>query len=188
MYQSTNRPAWLLLLTAVAIASCAAGPGTPRATNPGLSPPAESLARLVFLRTQDSKLYILRSAPVYLDDRKIGNVGYGTWFEQEVTPARYRMTVRNWDSPGSCEVTMEAEAGKTYYLQIDPRDENFNAFVVGDIVGTLAGGNFLVELTTGLALQAAESYAQACGGLFRLYPLDAVSAQAKLALLDRAAD
>jgi len=186
--RSMNNRMSLLLLAALAMAACATAPPTPRSTDVESLSPTEGLARLVFLRTHDSKLYLLRSAPVYLDDEKTGDVPYGGWFQRDVSPAQYRVTVRNWDSPGRCEVVIDAKADTTYYLQVDPRDENFGAFIAGDIAGAVAGANVWVALATGMTVQAAESYVQACGGLFRLYPVDEASARAKLALLEPATD
>ncbi len=176
------------LLVALAMAACTTVPDKLRGTNPELPPPSEGFARLVFLRTHDSKLYLLRSAPVYLEDQKIGDIPYGGWFQREVRPAQYRLTVRTWDSPGRCELVIDAKSDTTYYLQVDPRAENFGALVAGDIAATVAGANVWVALATGVTLQAAESYVQACGGLFRLYPIDEASARGRLALLEPATD
>lgn len=188
IFHRMNGRGVLLLLTLLAMAACATAPATPRGTAVPLPSPAEGSARLVFLRVHDSKLYLLRNAPVYLDDQKIADIPRGGWSQHEVSPAKYRLTVRNWDSPGHCEVVIDAKAGATYYLQVDPRNESFGAFFAGDMAGAVAGANAYVALTTGLAAQAAESYGQACGGLFRLYPVDEASAQAKLTLLERVTD
>lgn len=188
IFSRMNGRGILLLLVLPAMAACTTAPATPRDMDPDLPPPAEGSARLVFLRTHDSKLYLLRNAPVYLDGQKIADIPYGGWFQREVSPAQYRLTVRNWDSPGRCEVVIDAKSDTTYYLQIDPRDENFGAFVAGDIAGAVAGANVWVALATGVTVQAAESYVHACGGLFRLYPVDEASALAKLALLEPATD
>lgn len=87
---------FLSLLPALLIAGCVTTPATsPPAPESGLLAAAEDSARLVFLRTHDSKLYLLRKAPVYLDGEKIGDVGYGGWFHRVVSPIQHRLTIRN---------------------------------------------------------------------------------------------
>ena len=41
-------------------------------------------------------------------------------------------------------------------------------------------GHVVASLTAGLGAVAAESYGKACGGAFRLYPVDADTARLKL--------
>jgi hypothetical protein len=140
-------------------------------------------SHLVFLRTRDSRLYILRDAPVYVDGQKADSIAYGGAFRWDVDPGTHRLAVKTWDSPGQCEVVIEAEADRSHYFQVDPRTESFTAFMAGDVAGLAVSSNTWVALASGLALASAESYAQECGGLFRVYPLDESTARTRLAEL-----
>jgi hypothetical protein len=141
------------------------------ATTPPAVVTTEAVGRshLVFLRTRDSRLYILRDAPVYVDGQKADSIAYGGAFRWDVDPGTHRLAVKTWDSPGQCEV--------------DPRTESFTAFMAGDVAGLAVSSNTWVALASGLALASAESYAQECGGLFRVYPLDESTARTRLAEL-----
>lgn len=182
----------LIFALAVIASGCtatqSAGTAEPAAAITVLSqvPIPERMARFVFLRTRDSKLYVARSAPVYMGDGKLGSTAYGRYFQRDVPAAEHRLQVRTRDAPGRCEVVVDAREGQTYYFMIDPRAESFRAFIGGDAMATLLGQGMWVALAGGLAATGLESYAQDCGGLFRLYPIDEQRALAALAGLEPA--
>ena len=142
-------------------------------------------AHLVFLRTRDSLLYVLRDAPVYVDGQRVNSIGYGDSFRWDVDPGTHRLAVKTWDSPGGCEVVIDAQEERSYYFQVDPRTESFVTFMAGDVAGLAVSSNSWVALASGLALASAESYARECGGLFRFYPVDESTARTQLAQLER---
>ncbi len=143
-------------------------------------------ARVVFFRTRDSGLYIARQATVSLDEEKIGGTGYGSFFVHDIDAGNHRLRADMWDMRGQCELNFTAAAGETYYFQIDPRSESFSAFAAGDLATQLLTMNVLVNVAGGMSAVAAESYGKACGGAFRIYPVDADTALARLGPLRRA--
>ena len=143
-------------------------------------------ARVVFLRTRDSGLYIARQASVSLDGEQIGGAGYGSFFVHDIDAGNHGLRADMWDMPGQCELIFTAAAGKTYYFQIDPRSESFGAFAAGDLASQFLTNNVLVNVAGGVSAVAAESYGKVCGGAFRIYPVDADTAITRLGPLRRA--
>lgn len=141
-------------------------------------------ARIVFLRTRESQLYVARKAPIRIDGQKAGSLGYGQWLFADVAPGERRLRIRNWDSAGSCEVVLDVQPGTTYHFQVDPRQESFNAFTGGDLAGLVLGQDIWISAAAGATAQRAESYARECAGLFRLYPVAAGQAERVLSGLE----
>jgi hypothetical protein len=140
-------------------------------------------ARIVLLRTRDSGLYIARQASVSLDGERIGGLGYGAFFVHNIGAGNHGLRADTWDMPGQCEVIFTAAGGETYFFQIDPRSESFGAFAAGDLATQLLSMNVLVNVAGGLSAVATESYGRECGGAFRIYPVDADTAVARLGTL-----
>jgi len=141
------------------------------------------VARLVFYRTDDSLLYSARSARVLVDGQKAGGCALGGFFYRDVSPGAHRLIADMWDAPGHCEVLLSAEAGSTYYFQVDPRPESFWAFAGPATVSDLLGQNIVFSVAAGVGGITAESYGKECGGAFRLYPVDPQTARQRLSRL-----
>jgi hypothetical protein len=86
-----------------------------------------------------------------------------------------------WDAPGHCKILLEAAAGETYYFQVDSREASFWSFAGPTAVADALGSSLGVSIAGGIAGMTAESYGEQCGGAFRLYPVDPVTAGARLA-------
>ncbi len=141
------------------------------------------MAKVVFFRTKESALYVARRAAIYIDDSKVGGTAYGGFHYHDVSPGEHLLRADMWDSPGDCELTLNAIVGETYYFQVDPRQESFGAFSAAGFAAGLISGGVLADVGGGLAGAAAESYGKACGGAFRLYPVDEKTALSKLTAL-----
>ena len=165
------------------LAACAASGPTFEESGLGSAPIPDGKARIVFLRTRDSGLYLARQASVSLDGGKIGGAGYGSFFVHDVDAGDHGLRADMWDMPGQCELIFTAAAGETYFFQIDPRSESFGAFAAGDLATQLLTTNVLVNVAGGVSAVAAESYGKECGGAFRVYPVDANTAVARLEAL-----
>ena len=142
-------------------------------------------ARIVFFRTRDSALYIARKATILIDGQKMGGVGYGKFQYHDVEAGEHLLRADMWDMPGECVLTLNADAGETYFFQVDPRAESFGAFAAGDVAGWVLSENVLVSVAGGVGAVAIESYGQECGGAFRLYPVDAATAKTRMDSLKR---
>lgn len=173
-------------LAVLLLCACAAsGPTFDEAGFGSESIPAGK-ARIVFLRTRDSGLYIARQASISLDGEKIGGTAYGSFFVQVIDAGKHGLRADMWDMPGQCELMITAAAGETYYFQVDPRSESFGAFAAGDLATQFLTMNVLVNVAGGVSAVAAESYGKECGGAFRIYPLDTGTAITRLGPLRRA--
>lgn len=173
-------------LAVLLLCACAAsGPTFDEAGFSSQSIP-DGKARVVFFRTRDSGLYIARQASISLDGEKVGGAGYGSFSVHDIDAGDHGLRADMWDMPGQCEVTFTAAAGSTYYFQIDPRSESFGAFAAGDLATQFLAMNVFVNVAGGVSAVAAESYGKECGGAFRIYPVDAGTANTRLGPLRRA--
>ncbi len=177
MPKLTGFSAMLLLV------ACAASGPTFEESGVGSEPIPDGKARIVFLRTRDSGLYIARQASVSLDGEKVGGAGYGSFFVHDIDAGEHGLRADMWDMPGQCELIFTAAAGETYFFQVDPRSESFGAFAAGDLATQLLTTNVLINVAGGVSAVAAESYGKECGGAFRVYPVDADTAIARLEAL-----
>lgn len=168
------------------LGGCAANAPTFDESGFGSESIPDGKARIVLLRTRDSALYVARQASVSLDGEKIGGAGYGSFFVHDIDAGDHGLRADMWDMPGQCELIFTAAAGETYYFQVDPRSESFGAFAAGDLATQLLTRNVLVNVAGGVSAVAAESYGKVCGGAFRIYPVDADTAVARLGNLRRA--
>lgn len=173
---------WLVLL-ALLLSSCSAS--GPQYAELGVTPetvPAGK-ARIVFFRTGDTVLYIARRAAISIDGKKVAATPHGGFHYHDVDAGSHTLRADMWDLPGKCELTMTLAPAQTYYFQVDPRAESFGAFAAGDFITQLLAGNPVISVAGGVGAVAAESYREQCGGAFRLYPVDAATANARLATL-----
>lgn len=174
---------FVLALGVALLTGCAAS-GVPYSdVSSQLAPPTDQQARVVFLRTRDTLLYLARRATITVDGEKVGTTGYGGFHVHDLPAGAYKIRADMWDAPGHCELILNAERGHVYYFQVDPRSESFGAFGASGFAASLLAGGVLSEIafvTGGLAGNAIESYGQICGGAFRLYPVDAQTATSRL--------
>jgi len=140
-------------------------------------------ARVVLFRTNESKLYLARKARILIDGIQVSELARGTFYYQDLQPAEHRFMADMWDAPGACEVRLVAQPGRVYYLQADPREQSFWSFVGPASAADLLGQGIMFSVASGVGGMAAESYGKACGGAFRLYPVDEASARERIANL-----
>jgi hypothetical protein len=165
---------------ALLLCACAAsGPTIDKSTLYNNAIP-DGKARVVFFRTRDSALYIARRAAISLDSERIGGIGYGGFFFQDIDTGNHGLRADMWDMPGRCELIFTAAAGESYYFQVDPRSESLGAFASGDLATQFFTSNVLVNIAGGVSAVAAESYGKDCAGAFRIYPVDAGTAITRL--------
>lgn len=165
------------------LCACAARGPTLDPTALHRAAPGDGEARLVFFRTRDNPLYLARQAALSVDGEKIGGVSYGAFLVQDIGAGHHRLWADMWDMPGRCELVLDAAAGETYYFQVDPRRESFEAFAAGDLAAGLVTNHLLIQIAGGLGTVAASAYGEQCGGAFLLYPVDADTASKRLASL-----
>lgn len=133
-----------------------------------LETPPDGQARLVLFRTQESKIYLARSAKIQIDGHSRGKLGYGNFLSVDIAAGRHQIKADIWDMPGSCEITLRAGRGKIYYLMIDPREASLVATFIGGIAGN-----------------AIEGAGKKCAGAFKIYPVPSRIARQKLTNLRR---
>ncbi len=143
----------------------------------------DGMARLVFFRTDESSLYSARSARVLVNGERVGGCALGGFFYRDLLPGEHHLVADMWDAPGHCEVIIGAQAGATYYFQIDARPESFWAFVGPAAGSDLVSQNIIISVAAGIGGITAEAYGRDCGGAFRLYPVDPATAQQRMSNL-----
>lgn len=144
------------------------------------APTPEPTARLYFVRTRQSKLYLFRGAALTIDGERAGSVGFGTVVYRDVLPGVRGISVSTWDAPGRCMQRVAVEAGETLYFEVAPRSESFHAYVAGDVAATLVSRSAVAGAVGGLMGLMYESRQAECGGPFAIAPLDATMARKRM--------
>jgi hypothetical protein len=91
------------------------------------------------------------SAAVELNGTKIASLSSGETYTGPVAPGPAVVTVSAWQSPGKSSYSFTVHPGKSYRLEVTPRDESFAATMVGGVVGAAieGGGMFRVAPAAG---------------------------------------
>lgn len=123
------------------------------------------MARLYFYRND---LFTLggRTAPITINDIAAGNCDNAGFFYVDVMPGAHRLKTELPDFPGRYILDFMAEAAKTYYLKITPRDDAIAAGLILGVVG-----------------MAIESGGSDKGGAYTLTVMDEVQAVRELVKL-----
>ena len=171
---------WTLMPLA-GLTGCMAGGPVYETSQATLGPVPKASARIVFFRTRESALYPARRARVRVDEQTTGYCSLDGFLARDIAPGSHRLAVDMWDAPGHCEILLEAAAGETYYFQVDSRQASFWSFAGPMTVADALGSSIGVSVAGGIAGMTAESYGEQCGGAFRLYPVEPVTARARLA-------
>ena len=108
--------------------------------------------RLFFMRP-DGFEYVMRDAPITLNDEDIGDLPNESFFYIDMAPKNLSMETSLWDVFGKSTLSFKPEAGGTYYIVVNPREESLEAFLKGGILGTIieslnkkTGGAFAMDL------------------------------------------
>ena len=172
-----------VLATAIGFAGCAGNAALFTAVETDIPEVRADRARLYFVRSRESRTYLARRAPVWIDGERSGLASYGSVFYRDVSPGVHRIRTGTWDMPGQCRLTLVAHAGATYFVEVAARTSSLAAYVGGDAAATAAGASAWASVASGLAAMAAESRDRDCGGPFRLTLLEKESALNKLGSL-----
>lgn len=120
-------------------------------------------ARLYVFRTHEHSQYSGRSASVKIDGTSVGSCDYAGFVPIDTDTGKHILSVDMWDSPGHCDLTVEAVSGQTYYFEVKPRTGNLISGMFGGLVG-----------------MGAESAGKQCGGAFSVEAVEKNNALAKL--------
>lgn len=157
---------FMLTITCLLVTGCASlGPLYPEAskTIPKIT---QNQSRAYFLRTNESDLYLARSAAIKIGDNNGGSCPKGGFFYRDINPGKYIIKTDMWDLPGSCKLVLNATKGEVYYFEITPRMKSYTTF-----------------LTTGFLGNAIEASSQDCIGAFAIVPIPEEEATNKLSKL-----
>lgn len=158
-----------VLLAIAGLVGCAASGPAYHDSLAAVAQQDDAKAHLVIFRTKENSQYSARDVRVKTDTQEACRCEYGGFKRLDVEAGHRSVTVDMWDSPGICTVSLDLEAGQTYYFEVKPRSENL-----------LAGGMGLVGLLPALAGQAIESSHNPCGGAFSITNVDQSEALARL--------
>ncbi len=172
-----------VFVTAIWFAGCAGSAPLFTAVETDIPEVRADRARLYFLRTRESRTYLARRAPVWIDSGPSGLASYGSVFYRDVSPGVHRIRTGTWDMPGQCRLTLVTHAGATYFVEVAARTSSLAAYIGADAAATAAGASAWASVASGLAAMAAESRDRDCGGAFRLTLLEKENALDKLGSL-----
>lgn len=150
----------VLLATGMVVAGCATV-GQSELREISVSPPAGQ-ARIFLLR-ENATLYVLRSAPIKIDGKAVGDLANGGVLYLDKTPGDYLVSSENWDTPGRFAIKLHVDAGNTYFLKVSPKSDLLVPMVAAGLVGLYA-----------------QSKLADTGGLFAIAPIDVPAGQAML--------
>jgi hypothetical protein len=88
---------------------------------------------------------------IKIDGNSLGSCDYAGFNVFDVKPGKYLVNVDMRGAIGTCDLLIEAAAGKDYYLEIKPRAGHFVSGVLGGLIGT-----------------SLESSGKQCGGAFSI--------------------
>ncbi len=151
---------------------CAASAESAPKTAHLVAPVLEVNARLYFLRTRESKLYLFRGAALTIDGERVAIMGFGTASYRDVEPGTHIVSVSTWDSPGRCTRQLSIAAGEAAYFEILPRSASFDAYLAGETVAMTLTQHAMAAAFGGFLGSAYEVKRSECSGLFAISPLD----------------
>lgn len=178
------RPFITFYLAISLLSGCATGVRYSEDLSAHVALPPE-LARITILRTRENAQYVIRSAPLRLDGKSIGDLNFGGYLIVNTSAGTHTLQVELGDIPGRCEVTFQATEGAIAYFEVLPRWENMIAATPGVLVPGVTPSSLLFGNTVALAGMAIESAEKQCGGAFAIIHIEPVTALAKLADLRR---
>lgn len=155
----------LALCLALLVSACSAT--GPKYTEMAASTPAVApdKSRIYFYRN-DAFAAGGRSAPITINGVLAGECANAGFIYTDLKPGNHVITTELWDAPGKYTIYYNAEAGKTHYIRIAPREDALTAGVLFGVIG-----------------MAIESGNSDKGGVFALLPTPPQQATADLARL-----
>jgi hypothetical protein len=170
-----------IAIVATLLSACAAN-GLPYPEHPASSVVLDGVAKVTIFRESDTLLYSARTARLVIDGEREGRLAMGGFRTFTVPPGSHVLTVKMWDTPGTCELTVDVQPDAEYFYEVTPRVTSFTASMPAALVGTSPAG---VLFGAGLssAGQAAESAHKDCGGAFSIVPVEPANALPKVATL-----
>ena len=165
----------LLTTISVFIASCATLGSSYKQVKDKLNDHPADKARIIVLRTNEHKLYSMRSAPIKIDNVGVSSCPMGGFDYFDVFPGRHEIVTETWDNPGQCGFSVEPKAGEQYYFEVIPRNSSFNPWFMVGILGGAVGGVISGYMSTSL-----DKGEKGCRGMFALVPLSRDEANNKI--------
>lgn len=97
---------------------------------------ASGKAKLVLKRIS-SVLYVGVPASVKVNGNSVATLWAGNTETVEIAPGKSAVSVGTWSYPASWTVHLNAQAGRTYTLEISPRAASFGPALLGPIGGVI---------------------------------------------------
>lgn len=170
-----------IAIVATLLSACAAN-GLPYSEHPASSVVLDGVAKVTIFRESDTLLYSARTARLVIDGEREGRLAMGGFRTFTVPPGAHVLTVKMWDTPGACELTVDIEPDVEYFYEVTPRVTSYTASMPAALVGTSPAG-VLFGAGLSAAGQAAESAHKDCGGAFSIVPVEPANALPKVAAL-----
>jgi hypothetical protein len=170
----------LALCLAALLCACAATGERFSEHEAGASAVPDTVARLIVYRPERI-LYAARNATLKVDGVGAGTIASYGFRVFEVDPGSHVLLVDMWDVPGTCELSLNAEAGFKYYFEVQPRESSFLAGLGGLAFPAITATGLALSTAATVGGMAVESSFRECGGAFAIMPVEESTALPKLA-------
>ena len=138
-------------------------------------PQAEDKAVVTVFRTEESMLYMLREAPVYLSGSGPVNLPRGAFHRYVLYPGNYQFMTKTFDANSECVLDVALHKNKQYYIEVAPNNAAVQQLLTDAFIW-MAKAAITEQITT---LSVGE-YNQRCEGMFAFVPTQEAPALQKL--------
>ncbi|MGD9785614.1 MAG: hypothetical protein AB7E80_11685 [Hyphomicrobiaceae bacterium] len=123
-------------IAGLALAGCAGGP-TPEETAALAAAPIPAGKARVMIERPSAVLYAAAPATIELNGQKVASVGSGGSAVIDVPAGANKIAASAWSYPGTWTLPLEAQAGQTYKVIVEPRGSSFGPSLLGPIGGAI---------------------------------------------------
>jgi hypothetical protein len=133
---------FLALISVLVLTGCQT---TADSATPIGAAPAAGMAAITITRSNDL-MYVGAPASISVNGEKVADLGVGQSYSGSVRPGSVIVSASAWSAPGQSSTRFQAEAGKTYRLQVMPRAVHTTSGAIGGLAGQAVegGGPFQV--------------------------------------------
>jgi hypothetical protein len=152
---------WLLLSLTT---GCASLSNSPTYHEAAITRSADAAVVTVF-RTGESPLYLLRSAPVYVNGASKVSLPTGSFHAYVLNPGRYRFVTKTFDANSECVLDVDLHQGVDYFIEVAPNSAAVQQLLTDSFIWLAE-----VSITERITSLSVGDYNQLCEGMFAFIP------------------
>ena len=127
----------------ILVSGCATGPKYSQSMEQ-LNVNTESESQLVFFRTSESKMFLLRNAPIHIEGKERFALSLGEFSAYNTGSTRFSLRTYNWDAIGQCKLDLNLSSKGVYYFEVAPITDNFFSYMLESTTALVTPG---IEIT-----------------------------------------